>query len=339
MNTTIPETMQAVQLEEEGGKLNIRQIPIPKPGPGEVLIRMAASPINPSDLGFIRGGVGYTRTLPVVPGIEGSGTVVAAGSGILPKFMLGRRVACAKSPTSNGTWAEYMVTRASLCVPLQKNVSLEQGATLVVNPMTAVIFLDIIKRGKYPAVVNTAAASQLGRMLLRLSLKTSFPLINIVRREDQAEILRAMGAQYVLVSADADFDQKLSSLAHQLHATLILEAIGGDFTQRVIDASPDKSLILLYSNLSFEPARIKPSSLWNNDRRVEGFYLGTWARKNGILKLLGVSQQAQKLLSTDLQIAIQKRLPLSSAQEGLELYLTNMTAGKILFVMDPKEKP
>ena len=78
-----------------------------------------------------------------------------------------------------------MMTSASQCIPLQKNVSLEQGAMLIVNPMTAVIFLEIIRQGKHKAVVNTAAASQLGQMLLRLSLKYQFPLINIVRREDQ----------------------------------------------------------------------------------------------------------------------------------------------------------
>jgi len=334
---TIPGMMQAVQLEEEGGRLNVRQIPVPKPGPGEVLVRMAASTINPSDLAFLSASSGYERTLPVVPGIEGSGTVVAAGQGFLPNFLRGKRVACAKSPTLNGTWAEYMLTSASLCVPLNKNVSLEQGATLVVNPMTAVIFFEIIKQGRHAAIVNTAAASQLGRMILRLSLKKGVPLINVVRRKDQADLLYSLGAKYVLVSTDADFDEKLTELAHGLKATLILEAISGDFTQHLIDASPDESLILLYSNLSAEPAKITPNSLWNHHRRVEGFYLATWAAKNGLLKVVRASQQAQKMAETELQTTFQKRLSLSSAQEGVELYQKNMTVGKILLVIDPKE--
>ena len=79
---------------------------------------------------------------------------MAAGQGFLPNFLRGKRVACAKSPTLNGTWTEYMLTSASLCVPLNKNVSLEQGATLVVNPMTAVIFSEIIKQGRHAAIVN-----------------------------------------------------------------------------------------------------------------------------------------------------------------------------------------
>ena len=142
--------------------------------------------------------------------------------------------------------------------------SLEQGATLVVNPMTAVIFFDIIKQGRHRAFVNTAAASQLGRMLLRMANKRNIPIINIVRREEQADLLRSLGAEHVLVSTDSDFDQKLSTLTHRLNATLVLDAISGAFTQRLVDASPPNSLILLYSNLSASPAQIMPNSLWNS---------------------------------------------------------------------------
>jgi NADPH2:quinone reductase len=330
--------MQVAQIEQDGGPLVIRRLPVPKPGPGQVLVRMAAATINPSDIGFLSGHGTYAeRKLPVIPGLEGSGTVVAAGSGLLPRFLKGKRVACSKLPTGNGTWAEYMLTRASLCAPLQKDVSLEDGATLVVNPMTALIFFEMIKTGKHAAFVNTAAASQLGRMLLRLSQARYIPLINIVRREEQAGLLRSLGAEHVLVSTDAGFDQKLTDLTHRLNATLILDAISGDFTQRLIDASPPGSLILLYANLSDSPVKFLPSSLWLHDRRVEGFYLGTWASKHSFLKLMSLSRQVQSLADAELQTTFQKRLPLSAAQEGLELYQQNMTAGKILLVIDPRE--
>ena len=113
MSLVLPDTMQAVQLDQDRGPIFVRRIPVPRPGGGEVLIRMVVSPINPSDLGFIAGGHGFKKTFPVVPGVEGSGTVVAVGSGLLPKLLVGRRVACAKSPTSDGAWAEYLVTRAT----------------------------------------------------------------------------------------------------------------------------------------------------------------------------------------------------------------------------------
>jgi NADPH2:quinone reductase len=340
MSLSIPETMQAVRLEEENGQLQVRQVPVPRPGPGQVLVRMAASPINPSDIGFLSGhGTYENRRLPVVPGNEGSGTVVAVGLGFLPNFLRGKRVACAKASAGDGAWAEYMLTSASLCVPLQKNISFERGATLVVNPMTALIFFEIIKRGRHAAFVNTAAASQLGRMLLRLAQKRGVPIINVVRRAEQSDLLRSLGAEYVLVSTEVDFDRKLSELAYRLHATLFLDAISGEFTQRLIDASPSGTTILMYANLSDKPAKFEPSSLWLHDRRVEGFYLGTWAGKQNLLKVLSLSHQVQRLANTELQTTFQKRLPLASAQEGLELYQKNMTAGKIMLVIDPSEVP
>jgi NADPH:quinone reductase-like Zn-dependent oxidoreductase len=185
--------------------------------------------------------------------------------------------------------------------------------------------------------VNTAAASQLGRMLLRLSRKRGVPLINIVRRADQAEILRALGADHVLVSTDADFDQKLHDLTHRLNATLLLDAIAGEFTQQLVNAAPKKSVILLYSNLSGKPSQIQPNSLWHEDKRIEGFYLATWASNQNVLKILQVAQAAQKMLASDLQTDVLKRLPLSTVKEGLDLYQKNMTAGKILFVINPQE--
>jgi len=248
---------------------------------------------------------------------------------------VGRRVACAQAPTSDGAWAEYMVTRATQCVPLQKNISNEQGAMLLVNPLTALVFFDILKKGGHAALVNTAAASTLGRMIVRLALKKGIPLINIVRRKDQADLLHSLGAEYVLISTEPDFEQKLSALAHKLKATLILDAISGKFTQQLIDAAPDNSLVLLYSNLSQEPSQISPHSLWNHNIRVEGFYLGLWAAKQNLLKILSLSQEVQKLARTDLQSSIFKRLPLSSINEALDMYQKNMTAGKILLVIEP----
>jgi NADPH:quinone reductase-like Zn-dependent oxidoreductase len=331
---SIPAMMQAVVLEEEGGPLFLRQRPVPQPGKNEVLIRMAASPINPSDLGFLRGMGETKRTLPAVPGIEGSGTVVASGSSAIARFMMGRHVACVRKLNRDGAWAEYMVTSAVQCVPLRKSLSFELGSMLVVNTMTVVIFLDMVKKGKHAAVVNTAAASQLGQMLVRLSLKHGFGLINIVRREEQAETLRTLGAQYVLISTEADFDEKLKTLARQLKATLVLDAIGGPFTQCLIDASPDGSLLVFYSSLAGEPASIRPNSIYNHGRRVEGFYLAPWAAKNGVFKVLQVVLRAQTLLRTNAKITIHRRIPLSEAQEGLMLYQKNMSAGKVLFVMD-----
>ncbi|MFZ1999575.1 MAG: alcohol dehydrogenase catalytic domain-containing protein, partial [Candidatus Sulfotelmatobacter sp.] len=152
--TSIPATMRAVQLRAYDGNpesVAVVEVPMPRPGPGQVLIRVAASPINPSDLMFIRGLYGFKKPLPATPGFEGSGTVVEAGSGMMPRFLKGRRVACtAADPNiAGGMWAEYLVTSAQLCVPLSKHVDMEQGATMLVNPLTAWALMQAARLGRH----------------------------------------------------------------------------------------------------------------------------------------------------------------------------------------------
>jgi len=138
--------MRAVQLDEPYGKLECREIPVPRHGPNQVLIRMAAAPFNPSDLGAMMGATyGGVRKFPFTPGIEGSGTVVESGAGFLPRFLKGRRVACSAMLSGDGTYAEYMVTSAKLCMPLNRNVSLEQGSMLLVNPLSALAIFEIAR--------------------------------------------------------------------------------------------------------------------------------------------------------------------------------------------------
>jgi NADPH:quinone reductase-like Zn-dependent oxidoreductase len=156
------------------------------------LVRVFASPINPSDLVFIRGLYGFKKPLPAIPGFEASGTVVEAGAGMMPHLLKGRRVACAAADPKvrGGTWAEYVVTPAQFCIPLRKDVDLEQGAALLINPMTAWGLMHEARRGRHRAVVQTAAASTLGRMIVRLGKRFSLPVINVVRRADQLGLAR-----------------------------------------------------------------------------------------------------------------------------------------------------
>ncbi len=335
----IPDTMQAVQLLNSG-HLTVGPLPVPRPGAGEVLVRMAAAPVNPSDLGRLSSTDG-SSTAPVVPGIEGSGTVVAAGSGIVPRLWLGKRVTCASAGPASGTWAEYMVTPALRCFPLSRDISLEQGAMLVVNPMTALAFFDIARREKHRALINNAAASALGRMIMRLGQKHHLPVINIVRRQAQVDLLHSLGAKYVLNSNDAGFREDLRKLAHDLKATLVLDAVGGDQTAQLLDAAPFGSTLLVYASLDGEPRGLEPRLHdWvYEDKRLAGFYLANWIAKQSFIQTLRDTWRVQRLARTSLQTAVQKRLPLSAVEEGLELYRANMTAGKVLLVADFQAVP
>src|SRR5215469_1034285 len=206
--------MRAVQLRDYDGKpesITVAQIPVPRPGPGEVLVKVFASPINPSDLMFIQGLYGFKKSLPAVPGFEGSGTVVGAGPGMLPRFLKGKRVACAAADPkiSGGMWAEYVVTSAKICIPLQKNVDLEQAAAMLVNPFTAWALMDIARRDGHRAVVQTAAASALGRMIVRLGRRSSIPVRHAVRLAERTDPFRSTAAHDIANSSDTQYETSL----------------------------------------------------------------------------------------------------------------------------------
>jgi len=135
--------MQAILLKDSG-QLTLGEVALPALGTNQVLIRMSASPINPSDLGFLKGAYGFQKPFPVVPGFEGSGRVVAVGSGLLSHFLGSKRVAF--SAAQGGAWAEYAAISASNCVPLPKQVTFDQGSMMIVNPMSALAFFEIAKQ-------------------------------------------------------------------------------------------------------------------------------------------------------------------------------------------------
>lgn len=331
----LPESMRAVQLldyESRPESIALARIPVPSPGTGQVLVKMAASPINPSDLMFVRGLYGFKKPVPAIPGFEGSGTVVASGPGMMARMLRGKRVACAAADPNirGGTWAEYLVTSAMFCVPLSKHVDLEHGAMMLVNPLTAWALMKEARRGRHRAVVQTAAASALGRMIARLGKKYSLPVINVVRRAEQVHLLGESGSQYVLNSSDADFDGRLRDLCHQLQATIGFDAVAGEMSGRVLRAQPGGSRLLVYGALSLQAAQVDPASLIFERKTVEGFWLSAWLRSMGMLSQLRVTRQVQSLLSEDLRSEVHLRLPLEQAAHGLKTYSSEMTAGKVL---------
>jgi len=332
----VPEMMLAVAIPEFGAPPTTAQIPVPHPGPGQVLVRMAASPVNPSDLAFMKGGYGAQRPFPMIPGFEGSGTVVKAGAGLLPHLLLGKRVACATS-ADGGMWAEYAVTWATACIPLRKNVSLEQGAMSIVNPMTALAFFDMARRDRHQAIVSTAAAGALGKMILRLGIKNGIPVIHIVQRKEQADVLRSLGAKHVLRNEDPDFMSSFQRLSHEWNATLILDAVGGKLSQQLILAAPFGSTLVAYGFLSGEETAIDLRSLVKENKRVIGFFLPNWLKKRHLFQMAKDFWRIRTLLSSDLATSVRKEFALTSVQEALNLYRTSASAGKVLLIPSQRE--
>ncbi len=332
--TQIPDQMTAVVLDSYSGAeaLRVEQRPVPKPGQDEVLVKVAASPINPSDLAFLSGNYGFKNPPPVVPGGEGSGTVVAVGPGAMGRYFLGKRVACLSKGERDGTWADYVVVSTQGGVfPLNKSVSLEQGAMSVINPLTASAFLEITKDGGHKAIVLTAAASALGQMVNRLGRSEGIQVINVVRRDAQVELLKAQGATVVLNSSDGGFDGQLHEACHQYDAHLAFDAVAGPMTGQLLNALPENSTVTVYSCLSRKAPQTSVDQIIFQGKSINGFWLGPWLSSNKSLpQILMLWRRTQKLIDTDLKSEIRTRYPFQEARNAVQEYTSQMTGGKIL---------
>jgi len=232
-------------------ELSLVDVPIREPGQDEVLVRVEATPVNPSDLGLLFGAADMstarqsgtaerpvvTATIPAglmkamagrvdqsLPvGNEGAGVVVAAGTSPGAQQLLGKTVAV----LAGEMYSQYRCVKAAQCLPLPPGTSAAQGAACFVNPLTALGMAETMRREGHTALVHTAAASNLGQMLNRLCLEDQIGLVNVVRSEQQEQVLRAQGAKYVCNSSAPTFMGDLTDAIFATGATLAFDAIGG----------------------------------------------------------------------------------------------------------------
>jgi NADPH:quinone reductase len=251
--SSAPETAHQLRSTVEGdGSLTLRleEIPVPNPDADEVVIQVQAAPINPSDLGLLLGGADLTtgsvdgtgvasvlratispaavaglkprfgQSLPV--GNEGAGLVVAAGSSPEAQALLGRTISF-----RGATYSTYRCVKIADTMTLPEGVTPAQGASWFVNPMTALGMVETMRMEGHASLVHTAAASNLGQMLNRICIDEGIPLINVVRRPEQAELMRSLGAQYVVDSSLATFEADLFAALRITGATIGFDATGG----------------------------------------------------------------------------------------------------------------
>jgi NADPH:quinone reductase-like Zn-dependent oxidoreductase len=259
---------------------------------------------------------------------------VASGGGWLANWLKGKRVACGLQEDRDGTWAEYVLANATECIPLKRQVDLEQAASLIVNPLTAMGLLATAQRAGHRAAVHTAGASQLGRMLLAMAREAKYTIVNVVRRKEQVELLLSLGAEHVLNCSDDDFADQLTATCQRTGATAAFEAVAGDMTGTVLNAMPPGSTVYVYGALSEEACgNIDPIEVIFRNKSVTGFYLGEWARQRGPFATLRVAGRVQRMLATGLvQTKIQGRFGCDDFVDGLQQYLNNMTDGKVLLM-------
>jgi len=250
---TTPTALQLRSLVKPEGVLEVTlaSVAIALPGDDEVLVRIEASPINPSDLGLLFGAadmkaaqVGGTAAAPVVTapvsaggmkamagrlgesmpvGNEGAGVVVRAGKSPAAQALLGKTVAV----LGGAMYAQYRTLPAAQCLLLPEDASAADGASSFVNPLTALGMVETMRREGHTALVHTAAASNLGQMLNRICQKDGIALVNIVRKQEQVDLLKAMGAEYVCNATAPTFMDDLTAALVETGATIAFDATGG----------------------------------------------------------------------------------------------------------------
>lgn len=323
-----PETMRALMLTGEDA-LEVQEVPVPRPKAGQILVRMAASPVNPSDLMTVKGRYGTKAEYPFVPGLEGSGTVVASGAGLMARWMMGRRVALASG--TGGMWAEYAVVAAARAIPLPAGVSLGSGAMSAVNPLTAISLLSLAQKGGHRAVVSTGAGGQLGRMIRKRAEAKGVTVINTVRRAEQVAALEAEGARHVLNSSDARFDADLAQLCRDLRCRMAFDAVGGDLTGRLVEALAPRSEVLVYGALAQAAIQLHPGTMIFKEATVQGFWLSKYLPRKSLPQMLWQAREATQALKGGFAVSdVARIVPLDRATEGIAAYADAMSAGKTL---------
>ena len=232
-------------------EISLTSVPIPEPTADDVVVRIEASPINPSDLGLMLAGADVAtaklssspenpvvtasippavfrglagrmdQSLPV--GNEGAGIVVRAGSSDRARALMGRTVAI----LGGAMYAQFRTVKASQCLVLPEGTTPTQGASCFVNPLTALGMVETMRMEGHSAIAHTAAASNLGQMLQKICLKDGIELVNIVRSPEHVNLLRAVGAKQVVVSSDPTFMDDLTAAFVATGATLAFDAVGG----------------------------------------------------------------------------------------------------------------
>ncbi|WP_166486177.1 zinc-dependent alcohol dehydrogenase family protein [Jannaschia sp. CCS1] len=325
----LPDTMRALMLHGPGDRLSLEDVPRPKPGAGEVLVRIAASPINPSDLAMLAGEYGLRWPYPLIPGLEGSGVVLGAGSGVMGRVVMGKNVALVGE--KQGLWADYAVVPASRVLPLPKDMPLGAGASSFVNPLTAIALVGEVRRAKQWCAISTAAGGALGAMIRRRAKEKGVKIINIGRKHAQVEALKAEGARFVLDEAAADFDADLAALCKDLRCRMAFDAVGGQLTFRVGQALRSGGQILVYGGLSGAPASVHPGTMIFKGLTVKGFWLSQWLAKKTAPQMLLMTREVTKGLQSGFaQTQVARHVPLELAADAPDDYARNMSGGKIL---------
>ncbi|MDA7832939.1 zinc-binding dehydrogenase [Pseudomonadales bacterium] len=352
-------------------KLELAQIEVPAPTSNEVLVRVEASPINPSDLGLLFGMADMSTakasgtsdapmiTADIAPNIlkaltarldqalpvgnEGGGVVVAAGDSELAQSMLGKTVGI----LGGAMYTQFRCVDAEQCLVMHEGTTSAEAASCFVNPLTALGMVETMKAEGHTALVHTAAASNLGQMLNKICIADGVKLVNIVRKQEQVDLLTAMGAQHVCNTSDDDFMQQLTDALVETGATIAFDATGGGpLTGQILTAMERAALtttkeysgygsttykqVYIYGGLDRRPTEFNRAfgTAWG----IGGWLLPPFLQKIGVEAAEALRQRVANEIKTTFASAYTAEVSLSEALtlEAITVYGKQATGEKYL---------
>ena len=333
----------ALQLREDSfaplsDRLQLINKDIPTPNKGQVLIKVLASPINPSDLVYLQGNYGLPPVANTFAGFEGCGIVEKANAGIYGKWLEGKRVAMGAQAGFDGFWGNYALTRATNCLPLRDDIDDIQGSTLIVNPLTSVCLVERAKALGSKTIIVNAGASQVGKGVIRYcKLLGNIQVIATVRSEQNVQKLKQLGATHVLLTTASNYNEQLKELAKQTRAKVLLDAVAATDTAATLKQMPNGSTAIVYGRLtethSNYGGEYGVADLIFRDCRIEGFWLATFMRRAKPWQILKLSRKVQKLFAQGIfNTDIYGTFGFEDFIPALEHYAEHKSDGKVILV-------
>jgi NADPH2:quinone reductase len=355
-------------------ELSLAEVPIAEPKADEVVVRVEASPMNPSDLGLLFGGADMSAakasgtadrpvvTAPIAPemmravagrvdqpmpvGNEGAGVVVGAGSSPAARALIGKVVAI----RGGAMYAQYRVIKAASCLVLPEGTTPAEGASCFVNPLTALGMVETMRREGHKALVHTAAASNLGQMLVRLSNEDGIGLVNVVRKSEQVTLLHGIGAKYVCNTSAPTFMDDLTGALVETGATIAFDAIGGGKQAGQILTSMERAAsrtateysrygstthkqVYIYGRLDPGPTELTRSfgMAWG----VGGWLLTAFLQKIGSEAAQNLRERVAREIKTTFASRYTKVVSLAEALQPREIAIYGRQATGEKYLIDP----
>jgi NADPH:quinone reductase-like Zn-dependent oxidoreductase len=325
--------MQSVRFYEFGNPadvLRVEDVQRPEPGANQVLVRLRARSINPSDLLTVRGLYGALPKLPATPGLEGMGEVSAVGEGV-SNLRPGQRVI----PLGvQGTWQEYILAASAQLIPVPDSISDQTAAQFVVNPLTAWIMTVeelALKPGEW--LLQTAAGSTLGRVVLQIAALRGFKTINVVRRREQVEELKALGADECISTDDEDLIERVKQITGKAGLTKAIDAVGGETGAAVMRALGRGGVMLIYGLLSGQPMPVDGGRMIFTSTTLRGFWLSEWLRSAAPEHQQSVTtEMLRSMASNEIVPPVEAEYPLADVLKAAEHAERPGRSGKVLLV-------